>query len=79
MEQQAEFESRIQAQIELCDYQIKALEARAKKAPELGKQYREQISQLIVRLEALKRGLLEITGEGAFLGEGKGNQARKEY
>ncbi len=60
---EADYESRVQAQFEICDAQIKKLEAQAKQPSELGKQHTEEISRLIVKIEALKRGLLEITDE----------------
>ena len=63
MEKQAERETKIQAQLEICGHQMKELEAQAEQASELGKQYSEDISRLIAKLEALKRSLSEITDE----------------
>ena len=60
---EADYESRVQAQLAICDYKIKELEARAREAPELRKQYQEQVSQMVLKMEAVKRGLLEITDE----------------
>jgi len=59
----ADYESRVQVQLQICDSRIKELEAKAKQTPELEKQCKEEVSQMIVKMEDLKRGLLEIADE----------------
>ena len=77
MEAQTDYESRVQLRLQVFDDQIKELEAKVKEAPpEMRKQYEEQIDQLILDREALKRGLLEIADQdvlpfGSIEGKGR--------
>jgi len=77
MEAQTDYESRVQLRLQVFDDQIKELEAKAEEAqPEMRKQYEEQIDQLILDREALKRGLLEIADQdvlpfGSIEGKGR--------
>ncbi len=61
----ANYESKVQAQVRICDDQINDLKAKVEEAsPEMRKQLEEQINEFILNREALKRGFLEITDQG---------------
>ncbi len=62
---EANYESKVQAQVRICDDQINELKSKVEGAsPEMRKQLEEQISEFILNREALKRGFLEITDQG---------------
>jgi hypothetical protein len=62
---ETDYESEVEAQVEIYDDQIKALLAQVNEAPpEMREQLGKQIGGLIVNREELKRGFLELTDQG---------------
>ncbi len=62
---ETDYEGRVQAQVQICDDQIKELLAQVQEAtPEMRRQLEGQISEFILNREALKRGFLDLTDQG---------------